>query len=370
VAIGDLETSILGPVASRAYPYPWRSARVLAAAPAVASQLKALGFALFARANEHALDWGVDGMTATDAALDAAGLAHAGTGLSEGQARSAAYYDDPQGQGRIALVSAATTFRPTSNALQAAGASPGRPGVSGLEVAPVRLVTPDQLRRLQQIACRFQHPGEPQACALDAPTASVTLLGSTFETASPGRADTTDNRLNRAQAQALLHFVRQARESADYLVVSLYADQVDSARSPAPRAPTFLEQLAHAAVDSGADLVMTTGRPMLGPIEIYRPAGRPPRPIFYGLGDFYGLAEVDGSVLTRTTISGGQLRVELYPLDLSSGGPRVADQTLAGQILRRLIQLSSSYGTEIRIEAAGATLRGVIQVSEDGAARS
>jgi len=374
VTVGDLEASIFDVHTFKGYPYAWDDARTLSASPEVARDLKASGFELFALANGHALDWGIDGMQATSAALDAAGLIHAGTGLRAGLARSAQYYEEPRGGGRIALVSAATTFRPTSDALPAKGAAPGRPGVSGLEVESVRLVSPDQLKQLLRVACRYEYYLQSHDCTPTSSTTSVTTLGSTFESTTPSHYDTTDNRLNRVQAEDLLRFVREGREHADLLVVSLHADQAD-ARANAPQTPQFLEDLAHAAVDSGADIVMNTGRSTLGPIEIYRAHGRPPRPIFYGLGNFCwspGLAPTGAdptamwSIITRTHISDKQLSVEIYPIDLSpdathSGGwPRLADKALATEILQRLINLSAPYGTSITIAASGSTFRGSI----------
>ena len=375
VTVGDLETSIFDVATFKGYPYAWNDAPALSAAPEVARDLKASGFDLFALANGHALDWGIDGMRATGAALDAAGLIHAGTGLSNGLARSAQYYEEPRGRGRIALVSAAAAFRPTSDAVPAKGAAPGRPGVSGLEVDPVRLVPPDQLKQLQQVACKYEYYLQAHDCTPTSIAASVTTLGSTFESTTPSHYYTTDYRLNRVQAQELLRFVREGREHADFLVVSLHADQVANARSNAIQTPQFLEDLAHAVVDSGADIVMNTGRPTLGPIEIYRAKGRPPRPIFYGLGSFCwspGLAPTGadptamGSIITRTHIHDQQLNVEIYPIDLSpdathpGGWPRPAGKALATEILQRLVKLSAPYGTVITITASGSTSRGSI----------
>jgi len=381
VTVGDLETSIVDMKTFKGYPYAWDAAPTPLSTPVVARNLKSSGFDLFALANGHALDWGIEGMKATGAALDAAGVIHAGTGLNAGVARSARYYEEPRGRGRIALVSAAATFRPTSDALYPAGAAPGRAGVSGLEVDPVRIVPPDQLRQLQQVACRYQYYLQPHDCMPASVPKSVTTLGSTFETGSPSLYYTTDYRLNRAQAQDLLRFVREGRENADLLIVSLHADQIPDARAHVPRAPQFLEDLAHAAVDSGADMVVNTGRATLGPIEIYSAKGRPPRPIFYGLGSFCwspGLAPAGAdpatrwSVITRTQAHDRRVQVDIYPLDLSpdaahpEGWPRLAGKGVATEILQRLIELSAPYGTRIRIVESGSTYRG--SILEEGVA--
>src|SRR5204862_8356318 len=46
--------------------------------PAVAKDLKAIGFDMMSRANNHATDWGLEGMRQTSRALDEAGIVHAG----------------------------------------------------------------------------------------------------------------------------------------------------------------------------------------------------------------------------------------------------------------------------------------------------
>jgi poly-gamma-glutamate capsule biosynthesis protein CapA/YwtB (metallophosphatase superfamily) len=381
VTVGDLETSIIDATTFEGYPYPWGAAATPMAGPSVASSLKRSGFSMFSRANDHALDWGVEGMRSTGQYLDQAGLAHAGTGLNEGLARSPGYYDSKAGLGRIALVSAATTFRPNSQALNA-GSAPARAGVSAIETNPVRVVSPGQLRQLQEIACRYKHFQQSWDCTPTLTPVSVTTLGSTFEADAHVDAQyKTIFRLNNGEAQRVLRYVRQGRQSADYLIVAFHSGQVTDARSSLAEAPDFLQALARASVDSGADLVMNTGGPLLGPIEIYRSPGHPPRPIFYGLGNFCwseGLAsstpseQARWSILARTSAVDSTLTVELYPLDLSrdrnhpDGWPHLADKALSPRILRRLALLSEPYGTHIEIEPYGSSYRGVITARSAG----
>ena len=84
--------------------------------------------------------------------------------------------------------------------------------------------------------------------------------------------------------------VRAAQLNADFVIVAIHAHECsvgcDSANSPRGAA-SFLKKLARAAIDSGADMFVTTGNHNLGPIEIYDSPGRGHRPIFYGLGNFF-----------------------------------------------------------------------------------
>jgi poly-gamma-glutamate synthesis protein (capsule biosynthesis protein) len=120
-------------------------------APAYAvDELHWAGLRLLARANNHALDWAVEGMRATTRLLDAQGLTHAGVGEDLAAAREPAYRDTPGG--RVALVSAASTFPEWSRAGHARKDVRGRPGLNPLRWAKVHLLSPQAFRAMQGIA--------------------------------------------------------------------------------------------------------------------------------------------------------------------------------------------------------------------------
>ena len=124
---GNMETSILDIREFKGFPYTGPDDVPLIADPSVARDLATMGFDLLSRSNNHALDWGLEGMRETSHWLDQAGLVHAGTGEDRGLARAAHYYESKKG--RIALVSMASTFTPASDALSSHGGAPGRPGI-------------------------------------------------------------------------------------------------------------------------------------------------------------------------------------------------------------------------------------------------
>ena len=68
----------------------------------VAADLKAMGFDIVNRANNHLFDSESEGMFATNALLDEAGVAHAGTGKNLDEAAAPVFLELPQG--RVALV--------------------------------------------------------------------------------------------------------------------------------------------------------------------------------------------------------------------------------------------------------------------------
>jgi poly-gamma-glutamate synthesis protein (capsule biosynthesis protein) len=361
VTIGTLQGPLVDVPGVVAYPYPWGNAPVLRAAKSAAALLKSQGFSGLMQATAHALDWGIAGMLSTEVALDEAGIAHAGTGDSLSLAAHANYIDQSAGGGRIALVSTSTSFRPTSNAVAPHGIAPGRPGVNGVELSTNRLVSSAQRDQLQHIACRLQNPADPAVCAKLEPRPTVSALGSTFRAESnPARWGSTEYQLNVPQANFVLGNIREGKEQSDFLIAAVdvgYASQ----------APAYLTRLLHAAIDAGADIAFATGEAELGPIELYRRGDGRIFPVFYGLGNFAwtrGLAppatfsaRFDG-VIVRCVTEGDLAIINVYPLDLSTGWPRLATRARATAIVNHLRTLSRPYGTHIEIRGNGATVMG------------
>lgn len=382
-AFGNMETSLIDMPAFTGAAYPWDGDWANVALPGVAASLKAMGFDIVGRANNHVMDWGPEGMRETDAHLAAAGLVHAGTGEREGIARAPAYAETAAG--RIALVSFATTFRPTTEAMPPHGSAPGRGGLSALHLALRVHVTDEAMRPLAAAACAFGDSCEPLPATLD--------LG--------GKRYVRDTRAwnewvpDEADLAAIVRSVREARQHADFVLVAVHAHECawDCSVVDAPHLPgAFLRDVAHAMVDAGADTFAATGIHNLGPIEIYRE-----RPIFYGLGNFlwsdiqepvpHELFQLNAELLAQTyahperatdydltaplnagsfanrhtfqsviavpRFAGGKLaEIALHPIDLgygenlrTSGTPRVPqDAATADAILERLRQATTDYG--------------------------
>src|SRR5262249_54022786 len=79
-SIFDLETFKGTPAAENGGGYPLQSV-------AIGRELKEMGFSLLSKANNHATDWGLEGLAATEASLKELGIAYAGSGDSEAAAR-------------------------------------------------------------------------------------------------------------------------------------------------------------------------------------------------------------------------------------------------------------------------------------------
>jgi poly-gamma-glutamate capsule biosynthesis protein CapA/YwtB (metallophosphatase superfamily) len=392
-AYGNLETSILDILNFEGSPYTGDDDVPLLAPPAVAKDLAGMGFDLMSRANNHALDWGIEGMRETSKWADDAGLATAGVGQDQALARAAHYYESSKG--RIAIVSMASTFPPYSQALPAYGGAPGRPGLSSLAVKKTIIVRPEVLREITDLSKKL-YPAQPAA------NDELTFLGTKFEAgAQPGiRYD-----MDPADLAGILKAVRQGKQHSDFLMVAIHSHEPANLTSPDAKsdfadAPAeFLHRLAKQAIDAGADAFLTTGIHHLGPIEIYKG-----RPIFYGLGNFFwsdiqepmpadfyaqyrdsltgafhdpdkatdaDFANVLNaesfagplpfeSIITDTRFDRGRIsEIRLYPIELGygmklteSGIPRVASAEAATRILKRVQEMSAPLGTRVEIEAS------------------
>ena len=372
---------------------------------------------IVSRANNHALDWGLEGMHETDRWLAAAGLIQAGIGEDAGQAAAPRYYESPKG--RVGLVSMVSTFRPTTEALPVSKTAPhGRPGVNGLHVAETFVLDSASYQSVAAMACQFS--AEMRCPANPAPE-SVDVFGAHVRAAHHDEAPFTHQYdMASADLERIMAGIRSAKPSARYLVVSIHAhehladeDPPGSWESPA----TFLKTLAHLAIDNGADAFVTSGIHHVAGVEIYRG-----KPIFYGLGNFVwsdiqlplsadlyqGSANQEylrGSfthpewatdadltlllnanssfstpgakilnrtfqgVLTRTAYDDATRTVKeirLYPIDLGygekltrSGIPRRADLATANSVLDRIINLSGDSGVKFQKVMEGAYLIGV-----------
>jgi poly-gamma-glutamate synthesis protein (capsule biosynthesis protein) len=87
--------------------------------------------------------------------------------------------------------------------------------------------------------------------------------------------------------------VAAARRLADVIVVSMHAG-IEGATRPSPRQ----REIAHAAVDAGADLVIGHHPHVVQPVEHYRG-----KPVFYSLGNFISNQSSEHAIGASTALS-------------------------------------------------------------------
>ena len=279
VLYGNLETTVFDARDFAGAPYSWDGDWTNSSEPAVAKDLKAMGFGIVSRANNHSLDWGLEGMRETSRHLDEAGIVYAGVGEERGLARAPQYLETAKA--RVALVSIASTFRPTTDALPRRGAAPGRPGLSALHLTRTIVLPEAAMHALAQTDCAVYR----RHC--DETPAELELFEMKFRR---GSAFAYDYEMDPEDLAEIERNIRSARQNADLVIVSIHSHEC-TAGCDDPNQPrgagNFLRRLAHEAIDSGADLFVTTGNHNLGAVELYRSALRGVRPIFYGLGNFF-----------------------------------------------------------------------------------
>jgi poly-gamma-glutamate synthesis protein (capsule biosynthesis protein) len=351
---------------------------------AVAGDLRSLGITLVSKANNHATDWGTEGLVATLASLHAAGVAEAGAGMTLAQSRAPVYLNTRKGV--AALVDTASTFPPMSVACPPPNRrygplARGCPGISALHVREVHLLPHAQFDELHGLVggLRVTPPRQSWSGELDSALAGQgkgdLFVGATVFRGASSRGLTWE--MDPDDFHAVIDSVREARQHANFVLFSIHAHEITPYENPSQgddndtaRPASFEPILAHAAIDAGADAVIRNGPHVLGGIEIYKG-----RPIFYSLGslffEFGGTRsyQVPGGMLLRfsdawfqtvvpvVTYRRGEVsEIRLYPVIIESshaptdGRPRPADPAQARRILARLQAMSASYGTRIQIE--------------------
>jgi poly-gamma-glutamate capsule biosynthesis protein CapA/YwtB (metallophosphatase superfamily) len=279
VTFGNLETTIFDPRTFTGAPYSWDGDWTNASLPEVARDLKSMGFSIVGRANNHSQDWGLEGMRETARWLDDAGIPYAGAGETHRMARAPAYFEGPKG--RVAVVSLASTFRPTSESMPPGPNAPGRPGLSALHVQETLLAPRSVIEAFAKVQCTLYG-----AHCDDVPKEGY-VFGTRYR-----EADTLsyEHAMDPDDLREIYGAIRAAQLNADFVIVAIHAHECSTGCDDdnAPRgAANFLKELARGAIDSGADMFVATGNHNLGPMEIYKSPARGYRPIFYGLGNFF-----------------------------------------------------------------------------------
>ena len=381
VATGNLETQIID---GRSF-VGGRGGGTHGAEPESAEWLLEMGFDIMARPNNHANDYGYEGLIETSRHLDRARLQHSGFGDTYWAARSARFVTTSRG--RVGMVA---TSENSQEAAPASGEWPGRGGLSPFNVTMSMVVPADSwdavrtLRNLFPNGTGFYARGANTADRIDA-------VGQRFQKAPAGIREpyyTFD--INQRDLRDVIAAVREGKQRSDFITLALHSHDFRDTRGgyrgfgvpeaehldTNPSIADYLPVLAKQAIDNGADVFQGTGVHVLRGIEIYND-----RPIFYGLGEFLRQRDVGGlagrgdlsrdgcegcpfpakyeSVVAVSRFSGDRLvEVRLHPIELRyeserlahRGIPEIAAPDVGRRILERLQELSEPLGTRITIE--------------------
>ena len=358
------------------------------------AELEWMGVNLVSCANNHSYDYGEGGVLTNLSHLRQSELAHAGTGRNLSEARAPAYLDTASG--RVALISASSTFAEAGRALDQRPDMLGRPGLNPLRFTTTHTLDRqafDALRRInknlgleaQRNALRnFRHPG-----AIPEDTDSrMVFMNKLFALGEEFKVST---RLNTPDLEGNLKWVRDARRMADWVMVSVHCHESGAHRDEPPQ---FLVDFARACIDEGADVFIGHGPHVTRGVEVYKG-----RPIMYSLGNFifqndtvrwqpsYNYENVNlgaeatpadfydarsaldsrgfpgDAVYWESVVARCEFRREalhsltLHPIDLGygerrsqRGRPLLAEAGASRRALERIKRLSNPLGTDVRIE--------------------
>lgn len=341
-----------------------------------AAELKSLGFDLVGQANDHATDYGPEGMMDTRAILTASGLVPAGIGRDLDEARAPVFVGG--GPRKIAVLAVAISSSPKSRATPARGVINGRPGVNPLRYVADVTVDAKTYETLRHSAPALQGGSEIGSD-------QFTLLGTNIKKGT----QTSVNLVPDARdVEGILAQVGRARATAEVVVLSVHSHE-PSNDSDEPAG--FFEDFARQAIDAGASLVVGHGPHRLRGVEVYKggaivysvgnflyqpEGGQPSSADLYDSGiDMYSLALGipgrpaagrlgfdteewwEGGVAVATFEAGVLRSLAMHPVDLGvdlppsrRGIPRVPAPARAVRILEVLARLSQRYDTTVRIE--------------------
>jgi poly-gamma-glutamate capsule biosynthesis protein CapA/YwtB (metallophosphatase superfamily) len=298
-------------------------------------EVAAIGINMVSMANNHALDFGADGLADCLRALDRANITHAGAGMTLAAAHE--------------------------------------PGTTRVQSRTTRFALLSYMRYWTQ-KYRCGDPSGPCLATID--PATILVIG------KDGTVSSVEGPLE-ADIEAMEDDVVLAKRHNDIVIVALHNHDVSHHRAYGiqDKTPANDEIMYRRAIDAGADMVLGSGPHVLRGIEIYEG-----KPIFYSLSDFIyqyrtparipvdlihqrdtELArgtnlsvwdrrdprQIFEGVLVRMTLNEGKLRlVELIPVTIDSEGPLYGVPRLAGtargrEIIDTLGRLSKPYGTTL-----------------------
>lgn len=343
-----------------------------------AAALADAGFDVVSVANNHAIDFGPEGLLDTIGILRSAGLLPVGAGRDLSEARGPALVGGAAR--RIAVLAVASSASPESRATPARDVIRGRPGISPLRYIATITADPTTFGAIRQALPAIQAP-EPSD-----DERHLTFLGTSV---ALGERTSISLALDDRDGSEICDAIVRARQQAEAVIVSVHSHEpANDSDTPAP----FLQAFAHQAIDAGAALVVAHGPHRVRGIEIYKGAA-----ILYSVGNFvYRAPDLDvraadaydagydlyhlalgaidqreaarrtpfdqpewwQSVVAFAAIDGGRVStIRLEPIDLGAdvaakdrGTPRPAAGARATAILERVDALSRPYGTHLRVE--------------------
>ena len=389
--------------------WQWSNATYTRSDPRNLDELKWMGIDAVTTANNHSFDFSEGGFLTTLDHCREIDLPQAGGGRSIDEARAPAYVDTARG--RLAVMSASSTFSDQSRAGPGRPDFRGRPGINALRHKLVHHVDREVFDALHRANRELGYDEAHEAYEafgfrgiedeMD-PGTQVEFLEQRFVLDEQFRIETS---VNQDDLGGIGKWIRGAQKQSDWVIYGVHCHESgvsgDFHGHSRVVPPDFLEEFAHWTIDQGCALFAGHGPHFLRGIEIYKG-----RPIFYSLGNFIFQNEsvlwvpdeayrrfklgydqtpgdyLDGrsgggtrafagdpvfwqSVVAVCNYARGELReILLYPIDMGygrpipqRGRPLLAEGPMAQQTLTWLQEVSRPYGTEITIQGDVGVIR-------------
>lgn len=389
IKFANLETTIHE---SEGYPSASPGGTWTMASPDCLKNIKDMGFNILSTANNHSMDYSIEGLLATHKYLKKAGIQFSGTGENLYEASVPTYVNCKHG--RVAFISATSSFHDSNAAGNQSNSMRGRPGVNPLRFKSIVQLPPEKYDVLNDIISQSginnYHNQAIKEGFLLAPQ-NLNIGHYEFVMGEEIKLQTYPNTsdLNR-----ILKNIKEAKLQSDVVIVSIHSHQFAGNSKYYP--PDFIKIFARACIDNGASIVVGHGPHLLRGVDVYKNGV-----IFYSLGNFifesetisrlpadfyekYNVDKEDGiavalqkrshsgkiglytdqntwqSVLVSIEIDKYEKRIKFYPIDLGfempsylNGLPKLSS---SDQILLQLQSLSKDYGTTITMNKKYAEL--------------
>ncbi len=354
--------------------------------PWTAHELSWMGFDLAGIANNHTMDFSFRGLLDTIKYLKEKDIVYGGAGKNLEEASMPVYYDSPRG--RIGMVSCSATFQEGAHASLKSSLIPGRPGLNPLRVHFSIVTDKEIFKSLKKLSNDiFEYFKIPAIGRGEDKPGEARILGVEYGF-KEGKSLKFEAVCNKPDILRVVESVKIAKNNSHIVIASLHAHEIyPDTHKPFP----YLEEFAHAVIDAGADIVVSSGPHQLSSIEIYKG-----KPVFYSLGNFmfhfhnhrsFPLEMFDAypvrgnpkdstsmtsvlsqsyfknhlywwSIIPQVTFNedGEVVEIKVFPIYLGKGKtlydkgtPVLADDETSEKIISHLQNISKDYGTEIFI---------------------
>ena len=236
------------------------------------------GFNVTTPANNHCMDFSMEGFLQTIDNIKAAGFYSAGGGRSLAEAARPVYIDTPSG--RAAVISCTSEYSPGAEAGEQSKDYIGRPGINPLTFKKVVYVEKDDFAKLAEISEKtklnaYAKMLQKEGYASAPKEGELDFDGTKIKIGMPRTCfEACEDDINRIKTA-----IKDASFQADIVIISVHSHQTEG--DSEETVPECLKDFAHMCIDEGAHCVIGHGSHLLRPFEIYKGL-----PIFYSLGDF------------------------------------------------------------------------------------